>query len=243
MKLKFLLAIFGFGLFIAFAAFAGTVKDDFEDGAIAAFWNPFPQGYVGAYPFVEIEDADEHDGMLHIRCDGSTQKALQLKDPISGDFEVSVEYHDYPPNNESSTKYEIIIRDPDDIWNNNRRVAVESGGAQIQFSGKDAGAWNDNNSRGNWSSPDGKLKMIKEGDKLTAVVWDGDKEIDIAKEYTFDYDPVLVSIYAMSWNAGVNLTTGAFDNFELIGPQVPDLSASPVNIKGKLAVCWGSLKR
>lgn len=243
MKTRFLLVSLLFTLSVVCIVFAGTITDDFEDGKIADFWNPLTEGYVGAYPFVEMEDADEHDGMLHIRCDGSTQKALQLKEPISGDFEVSVEYHDYPPNSESGTKYEIIIRDPDDIWNNNRRVAVESGGAQIMFSGKDAGAWNDNASRGNWSSPDGKLKMIKEGDKLTAVIFDGDKEINIAKEYTFDYDPVIVSIYAMSWDAGVKLTTGAFDNFELTGPQVPNLNASPVDIVGKLAVCWGSLKQ
>ena len=83
---------------------------------------------------------------------------------------------------------------------------------------------------------------IKEGDKLTAVVLDGDKEINIAKEYTFDFDPVIVSIYAMSWNAGIKLTTGAFDNFELTGDKVPNLSASAVTLKGKLPVYWGEVK-
>ena len=240
MKTRFLLVSFPLTLFIVYAALAGTIKDDFEDGKIADFWDPFPEGYVGAYPVGEIIDADEHDGMLYIKADGNQQKDLWLKEPISGDFEVSVEYHDYPPNNESDTKFELQIRDPDDIWNTFRRLAVESGGALIMFSGKDAGAWNDNNSRGNWSSPDGKLKMIKEGNKVTAVIWDGDKEVPIAKEYTFDFDPVVVGLMAMSWNAGVKLTQGAFDNFELTGDKVPDLA---VNAKGKLAICWGSLKQ
>jgi hypothetical protein len=242
MKLRSSLATLFFGLFIAFTAFAGTVKDDFEDGKIASFWNPFPQGYVGAYPMVAINDADEHDGMLHIRCDGSTQKALWLKELISGDFEASVEYHDYPPNNESSTKYELIIRDSKEPWNNNRRVAVESGGALIMFSGKDAGVWNDNTSRGNWTSPDGKLIMLKTGNKVTASIVDGKKEAPIAKEYTFDFDPVIVSIYAMSWDANVKLTTGAFDNFDLTGPKVPNLNASAVTLKDKLPAYWGKIK-
>lgn len=242
MKLKLSLVPFLFGLFIAFTTFAGTVKDDFEDGKIASFWNPFPQGYVGAYPMVAIKDADEHDGMLFIRCDPSTQKALWFKDPISGDFQASVEYHNYPPNNEANTKYELIIRDSKDPWNNNRRVAVESGGGIIQFSGKDAGAWNDNTSRGNWTSPDGKLIMIKKGNKVTASIIDGKKEVPIAKEYTFDFDSIIVSIYAMSWDGAIKLTTGAFDNFELTGPKVPNLNASSVTLKDKLPAYWGGIK-
>ena len=243
MKTRSLLVSSLLTLSIVYGALAGTIKDDFEDGKIADFWDPFPEGYVGAYPVGEITDADEHDGMLYIKADGNQQKDLWLKEPISGDFEVSVEYHDYPPNNESDTKFELQIRDPDDIWNTFRRVAVESGGAIIMFSGKDAGAWNDNTSRGNWSSPDGVLKMIKEGGKVTAAIWDGDKEVAIAKEYTFDFDPVVVGLMAMSWNAGVKLTQGAFDNFELTGDQVPNMSGAPVEISGKLAVCWGRLKQ
>lgn len=241
MRFRFSLVTLLVTFSITCPAFAGTIMDDFEDGKIADFWDPFPGGYKGAYPVGEITDADEHDGMLHIQADGNQQKDLWLIDPISGDFEVSVEYHDYLPNNEPSTKFELQIRDPGDIWGTFRRLAVESGGAAIMFSGKDADAWNDNTSRGNWSSPDGKLKMIKAGKKITAVLWDGDKEVAIAKEYDFDYDPVVVGLMAMSWDAGVKLTGGAFDNFELTGDNVPNLGMA-VTARDKLPIYWGKIK-
>lgn len=219
---------------------AGTVKDDFEDGIFADYWDSEPESYKGHASLVEITDADEHDGMLHYCGDAGRFQIAWLVEPISGDFEVSVEYHDYQPNLFADTKFELQIRDAADPRQNYRRLAVESGGAIIQFSGKDAGAWVDDNAVGNWSSPDGNLKMIKTGDTISAVLWDGDEEIAIAKQCTFKYDLVAISLFAQSWG-GTKLTSGAFDNFLLTGDGVPDLGMA-IAPKDKLFTCWGDLK-
>jgi len=241
MKIRFLLLSFLLTLSIVYTGSAGTIKDDFEDGEIADFWDPFPEA-LARPELAEIIDDDEHDGILDGRTKAASVRVLWLTEPINGNFEVSIEYHDYPPNQFSDTKLEIQIRDAGDPANTYRRLAVESSGSPIMFSGKDAGAWVDNNSVGSYSSPDGKLVMIKEGAEIHAVVWDGDKEVAIAKVVAFDHDPVIISLWAQAWG-GTELAQGTFDNFNLTGPQVPNLDASPVDIMGKLAICWGSLKQ
>ena len=95
MKLMFLLiALF----IVAFSAFAGTIRDDFEDGKLADFWDAEPELFTNNASFFKLTDDNEDGGVLNISLESGKSTSLWIREPISGDFEVSVEYHDYLPN-------------------------------------------------------------------------------------------------------------------------------------------------
>ena len=242
MKFRSLFAILVIAMVISSPSFAGTIKDDFEDGKLADFWNAAPDLFIGNANFVQLTDDDGHDGMLNLHLDAGKSTSLWLADPISGDFEVSVEYHDYLPGDVyPKTNIEVKFRDADDVEASTfARLGIESGGSQIMVSGMEAGTWIANTSSGNWSSPDGKGKLIKTGSTVTAAFWDGDDELVIDKEYTFDYDPVIVLLKASSWGT-VPVPSFALDNFELTGNSVPNMGAA-VTPKDKLPLTWAAIK-
>ncbi len=242
MKFRFLFTILTIAMIMLSPAFAGTIRDDFEDGKLADFWDAAPELFVDNASFVQLTDADEHDGMLNLHIEAGKFTSLWIGDPVSGDFEVSVEYHDYLPNDVyPKTNIEIKLRDADDVAASTfARLGIESGGSQIMVSGMESGTWIANTSSGNWSSSDGKAKLIKTGSTVTAVVWDGDDELEIDKEYTFDYDPVIVLLKSSSWGT-VPVPSFALDNFELTGDNVPNMGAA-VTPEDKLPLTWAGIK-
>lgn len=242
MKFRFLFTIFTTTMIMLSPAFAGTIKDDFEDGKLADFWDAAPELFIDNASFVQLTDADEHDGMLNLHIEAGKFTSLWIGDPVSGDFAVSVEYHGYLPGDVyPKTNIEIKLRDANNIGASTfARLGIESGGSQIMVSGMENGTWIANTPSGNWSSSDGKAKLIKTGNTVTAVVWDGDDELKIDKEYTFDYDPVIVLLKSSSWGT-VPVPSFALDNFELTGDNVPNMGAA-VTPKGKLPLTWAGIK-
>lgn len=241
MKARFSLMTLIITLFMVYPVFPGTIRDDFEDGRLADFWDPLPGLFKDNPDLVQVTDADEHDGTLNLQIEAGKFRTLWIKEPVLGDCEVSIEYSDYLPNVYPSTNIELKFRDAANPEASTfARLGVESGGAQIMVSGMEAGTWIDNQVSGNWSSPEGKMKLIKKGDVVTAVVWDGNKELEIAKEYTFKYDPVIVLVKASSWG-NVGVPNIVLDNFELVGSNVPNMGAA-VTLKGKLPSAWARIK-
>jgi len=241
MKLSFSLMTFIITLFMVHAAFAGTIKDNFDDGTLADFWVTLPDIFEGDATLIEFTDNDEHDGRLNYTLEVGKYKILWIDEPISGDFEVSIEYYGYEPGIHTGSNIEIKLRNADNPGVSTfARLGIESGGSKIMLGGMEDGTWIVNSASGNWSSPDGKARLIKTGDKLTAIVWDGDEELVIASEYTFGYDPVYVFLRTTSWgNAPV--PDISLDNFELTGDGVPNIGAA-VTAKDKLPDTWASIK-
>jgi len=242
MKFRFSFVALIIMAFTMFPAFAGTIKDDFEDGKLADFWDAEPALFVDTANFFKLTDDNEDGGVLNISLEAGKSTSLWIRQPISGDFEVTVDYHDYLPNDVyPKTNIEIKFRDADDVEASTfARLGIESGGSQIMLSGTENGTWITNTSSGKWTSSDGKAKLIKRGSTVTAVVWDGDEELEIDKEYTFDYDPVMVFIKSSSWGT-VSIPNYSLDNFELTGDNVPSMGAA-VTSESKLPVAWAKIK-
>jgi hypothetical protein len=242
MKFRFLFTILTIAMIMLSPAFAGTIRDDFEDGKLADFWDAEPELFINNANFFKLTDDNEDGGVLNISLEAGKSTSLWIREPISGDFEVSVEYHDYQPNDVyPKTNIEIKFRDADNVAASTfARLGIESGGSQIMVSGMEDGTWIANTSSGNWSSPDGKAKLIKRGNTVTAIVWDGDEQLEIDKEYTFDYDPVIVLLKSSSWG-NVPVPSIALDNFELTGDSVPNMGAA-VTSKDKLPLTWAGIK-